>query len=138
MSAAGVAAIESRDGEALLDSAGRLQRFGLALWAADLLAVGATYPGMPRAAARSLRTAALKAAVACEGAATPALRALDVRMTATQRRVAELAATGLSNRQVGEALGISTRTAETHLHRVYRVLGVHRREDLGGVLPDGG
>jgi DNA-binding CsgD family transcriptional regulator len=55
-------------------------------------------------------------------------------LTPSERRVAELAAGGLSNRDVAQALFVSTKTVETHLGRVYRKLAVTGRADLAGAL----
>jgi DNA-binding CsgD family transcriptional regulator len=55
-------------------------------------------------------------------------------LTPSERRVAELAAGGLSNRDVAQALFVSTKTVETHLGRVYRKLAVAGRADLAGAL----
>jgi DNA-binding CsgD family transcriptional regulator len=51
-------------------------------------------------------------------------------LTPSERRVAELAADGLSNRQIAQALFISPRTVEAHLAHVYRKLDVASRRDL--------
>jgi DNA-binding NarL/FixJ family response regulator len=48
----------------------------------------------------------------------------------TERRVAELAATGLTNRQAAEALFVTVKTVETHLARVYQKLGISTRTEL--------
>jgi DNA-binding CsgD family transcriptional regulator len=116
----------------VLAGAAELQRHGLNLWAADLLALAARAADECRAG--RLRSAAFAASLACGDTCTPALADLDVRLTGTQRRVAELAAQGLSNRQIGEALGMSPRTAATHLYRAYKVLGVNERDQIGSVL----
>jgi DNA-binding CsgD family transcriptional regulator len=58
-------------------------------------------------------------------------------LTATERRVAELAASGLRNREVAEALGISAKTVEAHLARVYDKLGIRSRAELGRAMPGG-
>ncbi|GAA1275737.1 hypothetical protein GCM10009665_73510 [Kitasatospora nipponensis] len=52
-------------------------------------------------------------------------------LSEAERRVAELAAHGLSNREVARKLYITVSTVEQHLTRVYRKLGVRRRVDLG-------
>jgi DNA-binding CsgD family transcriptional regulator/tetratricopeptide (TPR) repeat protein len=55
-------------------------------------------------------------------------------LTASERRVAELAAEGMSNRTVAQALFVTTKTVETHLGHVYRKLGVGGRDELAGAL----
>ena len=51
-------------------------------------------------------------------------------LTATERRVAELVADGLANKEVAAALGISTKTVEVHLSHVYAKLDVGSRTEL--------
>jgi DNA-binding NarL/FixJ family response regulator len=74
-------------------------------------------------------------------AARQELRALGLRprrpavtgpgaLTPTERRVAELAASGLTNRQAAEALFVTVKTVETHLARVYQKLGIATRGEL--------
>jgi DNA-binding CsgD family transcriptional regulator len=53
------------------------------------------------------------------------------RLTVAEERVARLAATGLTNKQVSAALLISSKTVEAHLARAYRKLGIHSRAELG-------
>lgn len=52
-------------------------------------------------------------------------------LTATERRIAELAASGLTNRQVAEQSFMSPKTVEANLARVYRKLGIASRAELG-------
>ncbi len=52
-------------------------------------------------------------------------------LTESERRVAELAASGLTNKQVAEAAFISPKTVEANLARVYRKLGISSRAELG-------
>ncbi|MFI1912494.1 LuxR C-terminal-related transcriptional regulator [Nocardia sp. NPDC020380] len=51
-------------------------------------------------------------------------------LSPAERRVAELAAQGNRNRDIAEALDITTSTVEQHLTRVYRKLAVSRRSEL--------
>ncbi|MFI0742940.1 AAA family ATPase [Streptomyces sp. NPDC021100] len=51
-----------------------------------------------------------------------------------ERRVAELAAAGVTNRAIGRKLFITVSTVEQHLTRVYRKLDVSRRRDLAARL----
>jgi DNA-binding CsgD family transcriptional regulator len=55
-------------------------------------------------------------------------------LTAGELRVARLAAEGLTNRDIAQALFITTSTAKAHLNRVYRKLGIARRDQLPGSL----
>ena len=58
-------------------------------------------------------------------------------LTAQERRVAVLAADGLSNRAIATRPFLSPKTIESHLHRVYRKLGVARRAELTATLRKG-
>jgi len=51
-------------------------------------------------------------------------------LTTAERRVAELAASGMTNRDVAAALFISPKTVEVHLTHIYRKLDVHTRTEL--------
>jgi len=51
--------------------------------------------------------------------------------TPSEQRVAELAASGLTNREVAAAMFISTKTVEANLSRVYRKLDIRSRAELG-------
>lgn len=55
-------------------------------------------------------------------------------LTAAELRVARLAAEGLTNRDIAQALFITTRTVKVHLGRVYRKLDITRRSQLAGAL----
>jgi DNA-binding CsgD family transcriptional regulator len=52
-------------------------------------------------------------------------------LTPAERRVAELAAAGMTNRDVAAALFVSPKTVEHNLGSVYRKLGIHSRAELG-------
>jgi DNA-binding CsgD family transcriptional regulator len=55
-------------------------------------------------------------------------------LTESERRVAELAAKGLTNREVAALLFMSPKTVDANLGRVYRKLGIHSRAELGAQL----
>jgi DNA-binding CsgD family transcriptional regulator len=55
-------------------------------------------------------------------------------LTASERRVCELASEGLANRLIAQRLFVSTKTVETHLSRAYRKLGIAGRAELAGAL----
>ena len=52
-------------------------------------------------------------------------------LTPSELRVAELAASGMTNKEVSAALFISPKTVEANLARVYRKLGIRSRAELG-------
>jgi DNA-binding CsgD family transcriptional regulator len=58
-------------------------------------------------------------------------------LTASERRVAELAADGLTNREIAQALFVTMRTVEGHLTRVFAKLDVSSRRDLPARLSSG-
>ncbi|HVW45674.1 MAG TPA: AAA family ATPase [Solirubrobacterales bacterium] len=58
-------------------------------------------------------------------------------LTPAQRRVAELAAAGLRNREIAEQLEIAEKTVETHLGRVYAALDIKSRWQLADRLASG-
>jgi DNA-binding CsgD family transcriptional regulator len=55
-------------------------------------------------------------------------------LTAAERRVAELAARGLSNREIAGALFVTVKTVEWHLSGVFRKLDISRRVELAARL----
>jgi DNA-binding CsgD family transcriptional regulator len=52
-------------------------------------------------------------------------------LTSAEQRVAELAASGMTNREVAAVLFISAKTVESTLARAYRKLQIHSRAELG-------
>ncbi len=61
----------------------------------------------------------------------------DGGLTPTQRGIAELVASGLTNRQVADRMFMSAHTVEAHLSAIYRTLGITSRADLGAALAQG-
>jgi len=59
-----------------------------------------------------------------------------VGLTPSEQRVAELAASGMTNRDVAAALFISPKTVEANLARIYRKLGIKSRAALGRIIGD--
>jgi DNA-binding CsgD family transcriptional regulator len=84
-------------------------------------------------------------AVALEESALSELRATGARprrrlttgsgsLTPSERRIAELAAAGQLNREIAEALFVTTATVEYHLRNAYRKLGIASRTQLAEAL----
>ena len=65
---------------------------------------------------------------------TQSLSTRASELTVGEQRVAELAAAGMTNRDVTAELFISPKTVEANLVRIYRKLGIHSRAELGRVM----
>jgi DNA-binding CsgD family transcriptional regulator len=55
-------------------------------------------------------------------------------LTASERRVARLAADGMSNKEIAQTLFVTTKTVEVHLSHAYRKLEITSRAQLGKAL----
>jgi ATP/maltotriose-dependent transcriptional regulator MalT len=61
-------------------------------------------------------------------------RARNAGLTAAEERVAELAVSGLTNRDIAAAIFLSPKTVEVNLSRIYRKLGIRSRAELHQAL----
>ena len=57
-------------------------------------------------------------------------------LTASERRVADLAADGQTNRDIAQTLYVTPKTVEVHLSHAYRKLGIGSRRELAGALTE--
>jgi DNA-binding CsgD family transcriptional regulator len=135
-------ALVTSDAAGLMAAADAFERIGARLLAAEAAAAAArafTRDGLARRASEAGQRA-VRLADACEGARPLALsdEAEVSRLTRREREVAELAASGLTSREVAEKLFVSTRTVENHLQRAYEKLGVRGRAELSDALGRGG
>ena len=80
--------------------------------------------------------AADRIAKECGGLKTPALRATShpLPLSAREWEIANLAARGLTNRDIAERLVVSTRTVEGHLYRMFAKLNIADRDELGRLI----
>ncbi|MBV9057819.1 MAG: helix-turn-helix transcriptional regulator [Pseudonocardiales bacterium] len=136
--AAHAAALAADDGAALQAASLQLETMGALLLAADADAQAATahHRHGQRGSAQAATSRAHRLAQACEGARTPALTALaaPLPLTAREREIVTLAASGLSNRQIADKLTVSVRTVEGHLYRACAKLGVGDRTKLAALI----
>ncbi|MGH2604441.1 MAG: response regulator transcription factor, partial [Dehalococcoidia bacterium] len=58
-------------------------------------------------------------------------------LTPQEIQIAEMAASGLSNREIGRRLYLSHRTVSTHLYRIFPKLGITSRAELRAALKAG-
>lgn len=94
----------------------------LALELADLCGAG----GLVEAVRSELRAAGARPR-------TTALTGIEA-LTASERRVAILAAEGRTNRQIAQLLFVVPKTVEVHLSNAYRKLGIRSRRELPDLL----
>ncbi len=134
---AAVGALE--DSEAVLDRAGALVDLGAALRRAKHRAE------CQEPLRRGLELAHRCGAPALAGRARVELLATGARprrvfltgvdaLTASERRVAELAAQGMTNRDIAQTVFVTQRTIETHLTSVFRKLNIGSRSELAAAL----
>jgi DNA-binding CsgD family transcriptional regulator len=137
--AAHVDALAAGDAAGVADAAREARRWGHRLHAAEAAAqAAALYARRSGAEAEHWRVTAHDLVAACEGARTPALMRLhDLDLTSREREIVGLVARGMSNREVADRLHLSVRTVGNHLQAAYAKLGVHKREELAGLLPFG-
>ena len=57
-------------------------------------------------------------------------------LTPSERRVADMAADGMTNRDIAQALFVTPRTVEVHLSSAYRKLGISARSQLSDALAE--
>ncbi len=55
-------------------------------------------------------------------------------LTPSEARVAAQAATGMTNREIAQALFVTSKTVENQLSRVYQKLGIRGRDALAAAL----
>jgi DNA-binding CsgD family transcriptional regulator len=70
------------------------------------------------------------------GRRTGARTATPGGRTASELRVARLAARGRTNREIADEIVVSTHTVRFHLAGVYRKLGISRRDEIAARLPE--
>jgi DNA-binding NarL/FixJ family response regulator len=79
----------------------------------------------------SFGATAWQAQAAAELARVNVRPAAPAELTETERLVAQLAASGLSNREVADRTFLAVKTVEANLARIYRKLGIRSRAELG-------
>jgi ATP/maltotriose-dependent transcriptional regulator MalT len=109
--------------------------------------------GNHRAEARRVLAQGLELADRCDADAVAAHARTELRiaggrpadggrgsrqLTASERRVADLAAAGLSNPEIAQTLFVTRKTVETHLGSVYRKLAISGRGKLRDALTEDG
>ena len=118
---------------ALVDLGAALRRENQRAEAREWLERGADLAARGGAAALSERA---RVELAATGARPrrEALLSGPASLTPSERRIAELAATGQSNREIAQALFVTPKTVEYHLRNTYRKLDIQNRQELAEAL----
>jgi DNA-binding CsgD family transcriptional regulator len=123
-----------QDSPARLELARTLERLGTTLLEdgdqRDSLAALASAAGLAAECRASALTGRLRVLLAGRGGPPSYPPTGTHAFTPSERQVAQLAAGGLTNRQIAEKLFLSEKTVEAHLSRAYRKLGVRTRTQL--------
>jgi DNA-binding CsgD family transcriptional regulator len=137
--AAHASAAAARSAPGLADALDRFVALGALLLAAEVATeASAAYrrAGDGRQAS-ALLTRASALVSQCDRARTPALfTSADAPepLTAREREIAALAAQRFASKEIAAQLGLSVRTVDNHLQRIYTKLGVGGRADLADAL----
>ncbi|MBO4269507.1 ATP-binding protein [Microbispora triticiradicis] len=113
--------------KALVDLAAAADRRGRRGWARELLDDAAELAAQCDCPPLRERVDAMSGAA---GSRTASAGPGATALTSTERRVAELAATGMSNREIAETLFVAPKTVELHLTNTYRKLRIGGRVEL--------
>ena len=114
--------------KALTEYGAALRRAGKRMEARDHLRRGLELAH--RSGARPLATQARDELLAAGGRPRkPVFTGIDA-LTASELRVARMAATGATNRDIAQRLFVTQKTIETHLRHVFEKLNISRREEL--------
>ncbi|MBJ7340229.1 LuxR family transcriptional regulator [Mycolicibacterium sp.] len=131
-------ALIDRDPAALYDCAKSFSDLGALLYAADAAAQAAVIFDSKGQRALHLESAAIadRLATACGEIRTPALSlaAQPLPLSTREREIANLAAQGLTNRDIAERLTVSARTVEGHIYRACMKLDVSDRAALASLM----
>jgi DNA-binding NarL/FixJ family response regulator len=85
----------------------------------------------------SFGATAWQAQAAAELARVNVRPSAPAELTETERLVAQLAASGLSNKEVADRTFLAVKTVEANLARIYRKLGIRSRAELGARMGSG-
>ena len=125
------------DAVGLLELAGELEGAGMILLAAEVAgdAAGMAAATGLRSTARTAQGERTRLSGLLDRTVTPSLAPhLPVGLTVRERDIAWLARDGLCSREIAEQLGVSVRTVNNLLQRVYVKLGIHGRAELAARL----
>lgn len=125
-----------KDPEALIEAATLAQSSGYLLLAAESLGKAVKYLSQRGEGqkSRSIQQKLNSIIGQLEGLQSPQFETERSTAKLTQREmdIAKLAGKGYSNREIADVQGVSVRTVEGHLYRIFAKLGITRRDELPG------
>jgi DNA-binding CsgD family transcriptional regulator len=127
--------LDAGDAPALLALAPQLPALGFTLSGAEAASQAARLYEQQGASSDARRAEFMAATLArpLDGVRSPTL-GRPRGLTPREQQVADLAAHGRRSRDIGEALGISTRTVDNHLSAIYQKLGITTRAELARTI----
>ena len=122
-----------------LEAVGKeFEQMGALLYSAEAIGAATALARKQGAAKDAIRLDGLTGTLISRfgGANTPLLvgRSSSGPLSTREAEIAQLASSGLSNRQIAEQLIVSERTVENHLYRIFIKLGVGARDELAAAL----
>jgi DNA-binding CsgD family transcriptional regulator len=129
--------MSEHDGDRLDDAADQFERLGALAMVADASAHAARAHARAGTRIKELESSTRAHWLASQwGLRTPATNALDspLPITDREREIANLVAAGLTNREVADRLGVSVRTVDGHLYRIFAKLGIEDRDQLARLI----
>jgi DNA-binding NarL/FixJ family response regulator len=129
------AALTAENADALAETAVEAGECGYDLLAAECLEHASRLGQQSKSGAgrSKLRKDAALALRKLPGTKTPLLRGSEDgggQLTRREAVIADMVVHGATNREIAESLGVSPRTIEGHLYRIFFKLGISRREEL--------
>lgn len=125
------------DGDRLDDAADQFDQIGATAMAADASAHAAREHARSGSRVSELESATRAHWLASRcGLRTPAIASVDdpLPITDRQRVIAELVGAGMTNREIADRLGVSVRTIDGHLYRIFSKLRIEDRDQLAHLL----
>lgn len=129
--------LSDHHGDRLDGAADKFERIGAAAMAADASAHAAREHARAGARVKELESATRAHWLAsCNCVRTPAVTSIEVPLPITdrEREIGALVGEGLTNREIADRLGVSVRTIDGHLYRMFSKLRIEDRDQLGRLI----